>query len=479
MGGNEPGDPAVPESAVRFDSARFAAWTGGAWDGPPPAGLDAVSQNGRSVPAGGLYVAIQGEKHDGHAFVAQAQSAGAAAALVRRDWPRPDGVSLPLLRVADTRRALAAAAAAWRRASGAFVVGLTGSAGKTTTKEFAAAMLAAAGPTPATAGNLNNDIGLPLSLLAMPAGTRFGVFEAGSNHPGEIAALAAVLQPDAAIVTLVGPVHIEFFGTEEAIADEKADLLRAVPPQGFCVLARDSRHFDYLRRQARARVVTVALGDGDNADFCGRVADVNAGDVDVAEPAAGTTLRLHTGLPGAHNAANLLLAAAAARTLGASWAQIEAGLARVRLPPMRWQRSEGRGVAVINDAYNANTPGMVAALDTFAAAPAPGRRVLVLGEMRELGAHAEALHSAVGRRVPGGPWQALVAVGPAARWIADEAVAGGFPAAAVRAYADAASAAADAAAWSRPGDTILLKASRGVGLEAVAGALTGECARHA
>ena len=392
--------------------------------------------------------------------------------MVRRDWSGRGGRALPLLRVDDTRAALSAAAAHYRRTWQTVVAGVTGSVGKTTTKELIAAFFRADGSTAATVGNLNNDLGLPLSLLATSTGVRRGIFELGSNHPGEIGALSRVLQPDAAVVTAVGPVHIEHFGTVEAIASEKADLLRAVPAGGFVVLDADGAQFDYLRSQSRARVVAVSLARED-VDYFGRVLDVWSGEVEVCERASGRTARLRTGLSGRHHAANLLLAIGMARESGVPWATLPLALQQLQLPPMRWQKIEGNGLTVINDAYNANPPAMLGALQTFAELPDDARRVVVLGDMLELGLAEERLHREVGRAVADGPWQALVCVGPRSRWIAEEAVSAGFSAQQVWQYPDATAAAADTTAWSHPGDAVLVKASRGIGLERVATALLG------
>ena len=472
-------DPQLP----LFPPDQLARWSGGAWDGPPTA-VRGVSNNGQKMPPGGLYVAIRGERLDGHDFVAQAAAHGAAAAMVCRDWAQSPGArasrpqpSIPVLCVEDTRVALSAMAAAYRRTWRTFVAGVTGSVGKTTTKEFIAACFRAAGPAAATTGNFNNDIGLPLCLLATPADLPRGIFELGSNHPGEIAALCRVLQPDAAVVTFVGPAHIEHFGVEAAIAYEKADLLRAVPASGFVVLDADGAHFDYLRRQPRARVVTVSLTH-DDADYFGRVRDAWTGEVELRERATGRSARLRTGLSGRHHATNLLLAVALARGADVPWEALSDALQHVQLPPMRWQKSEANGFTVINDAYNANLPAMLGALRTFAEMPGAPRRVLVLGEMRELGTAGEAHHREVGRAVAAGSWQGLVCVGELARWIADEAIAAGFPAQQVWRYPHAAAAAADTAAWARPGDAILVKGSRGMALERVVAALTGQVMGH-
>ncbi len=466
-----------------FTPEQLAAWTSGVWEGLPVP-VQGISNQGRSMPAGGLYVAIAGERLDGHAFVAQAAAQGAAAAMVRRDWQadaratqRPDGSVLPLLRVADTRAALLATAAGYRRTWQSLVAGVTGSVGKTTTKEMIAAFFRAAGSTAATVGNFNNDIGLPLSLLATPSGTQRGIFELGTNHPGEIGALARVLQPDAAAVTAVGPVHIEHFGTVDAIASEKAALLRAVPAHGFVVLDADGAYFDYFRGETVARVVSVSLVRTD-ADYTGCLLDVASGLCEVCERATGRTVQLHTGLAGRHHGSNLLLAVGMARGAGVPWEVLDGALAQLRLPPMRWQKDFGRGMTVINDAYNANSVAMVAALQTFAQLPEAGRRVVVLGDMLELGAVEESLHREVGRAAAEGPFQALVCVGTRAGWMADEAVRAGFPAQQVWQYPDAAAAAAEQSVWARPGDVVLLKASRGIGLERVAEALLGKTVAH-
>lgn len=461
-----------------FTPEELATWTTGTWEGTPMP-VRGVSNNGQKITPGALYVAIRGERLDGHDFLAQAAAHGAAAAMVRRNWrgngPQASSVcrGLPLLRVDDTRVALAAAATGYRRTWTTFVAGVTGSVGKTTTKELIAAFFRVAGTTAATAGNLNNDLGLPLSLLGTPADTQRGIFELGSNHPGEIRALSQVLQPDAAVVTAVGPVHIEFFGSVDAIAGEKADLLRAVSAGGFVVLDADGAHFDYLRLQTRARVIAVSLVRGD-ADYVGRMLDVWTGEVEVRERATGRSLRLRTGLSGQHHATNLLLAIGMAREAGVAWETLPAAMRQLQLPPMRWQRLEAHGLTVINDAYNANPPAMLGALQTFAKLPGAARRVVVLGDMLELGALEEQLHREVGRAVAAGPWQRLVCVGARARWIADEAVAAGYPAQHMWCYPDAATAAADTAAWAHSGDAVLLKASRGVGLERVAAALLGQ-----
>ncbi len=460
------GDPQV------FDAAAFAAWAGGDAQALPAA-FRGVTQDTRQVTPGCLYVALRGERFDGHDFVEQGFQKGAAAALVERTWLAPkEAAGWPLIRVADTRRALAEAARAWRLRQTARIVGITGSSGKTTVKEMTAALCGGGGPVCATRGNLNNEVGLPLSLLTLGAETAYGIFEAGTNHPGEIAALAEVMRPEIALISSIGCAHIEHFGSLEAIALEKSELLRALPSDGAAVLCRETSCFERLAARAAAPVVTTSLVTRE-ADYYGEPLDLSVGRVRVSERATGEQIELRSGLPGDHNASNLVLAFAAARTAGVSAAAAAKGLARMVLPGMRWAVSERGGVTVVNDAYNANPQSMRAVLHTFMQMPCGGRRIAVLGDMLELGAHTEVLHRELGCVVAELAPDALVAVGSdTARYVADEAVKRGYPAARVTCCADAADAAATVSALARAGDSVLLKASRGMRLERILDAWT-------
>ncbi|MDD5707902.1 MAG: UDP-N-acetylmuramoyl-tripeptide--D-alanyl-D-alanine ligase [Kiritimatiellae bacterium] len=447
-----------------FEPAELARWTGGAWEALPGL-LHGVCRDSRGTTPGALYVALPGERFDGHDFVMRSLAAGAAAAMVRCDWQPPAGTPRqPLLRVDDTRRALAAAAAGYRSSLACFVVGVTGSVGKSTVKEWTAALLAACQPTAATRGNYNNDIGLPLSLLAMPRDTRAGVFEIGMNHPGELAPLCRLLRPDAAIVTAIGPVHIEFFGSVDAIAREKAELLRVLPADGFAVLDADSPHFAFLRRQTAARVISISLQAAPDADYDAAIVDELMGVFTLKERATGVIQSLQTGIPGRHHVFNATLAVAAARARAVPWETIARTLPRLPRLAMRWEEMRIGGVTLINDAYNANPLAMASALSTFAALAAGRRRVLVLGEMRELGAVAEAMHAEAGACVARTGGDLLVAVGTAGAWIAEAAKAHGF-AGEIVLTSDATAAGDVMIARLHPGDWVLLKASRGVALE--------------
>lgn len=450
-----------------FASRLFAAWVSGEGASLPET-FCGVTQDTRQLTEGCLYVALRGERFDGHAFVGQALAGGAAAALVERGWQPPPGAEgWPLIRVDDTRAALRDAARAWRLASGAFVLGLTGSSGKTTTKEMAAALFAAAGEVCATRGNLNNEIGLPLSLLEMPRTCAYGIFELGTNHPGEIAQLADVLRPQAALVASIGEAHIEHFGSVEAIAREKGELLRTLPPGGFAALSLETRCFDLLASLSAAPVVTVSLASRD-ADFFGELVDTLCGRVRITERATGERTLVCSGLPGEHNASNLLLAFAAARRAGVPPQAAAQALLRLKLPGMRWEVTARRGVTVVNDAYNANPGSMAAVLRTFMMLPCSGRRVVVLGDMLELGAHAEALHREVGRHVAELAPDLVFAVGQDTRaYVADEAVRRGYPPGQIHLFDSPAQAAAALSEAVSAGDAVLLKASRGMRLERI------------
>ena len=455
---------------VLISPADAARWTRGTWTSLPRAPLAGVSTDSRAIAPGSLFIALRGATFDGHAFVDKAFEAGAAAALVRRDWSGGSGSGVPraLLLVNDPNAALSDLARGWRLASRATVVGVTGSAGKTTVKEMTATLLSALGETAKTPGNFNNEIGLPLSLLSMTPDARFGVFEAGISHPGEMPPLADTLRPDLAIVSCIAPVHLEAFGKLEAIADEKAGLLRALPPDGTAVLPLDDPQFPLLRDACPCRVVTVALSDP-AADYSACDVDAATGSFTAVARDGSAPLRVETGMPGAHNVRNALLAIAAARALGVPWDAIAPAFRGVRRPPMRWQVSDLGGATLVNDAYNANPLSMEKALETFAAIPVLGRRFAVLGDMLELGAPDEAdLHRRVGRAAASVSLDGLWLVGErACQWIREGALAAGMPAARITACASCEEAAERVHAFLHPADALLLKASRGLRLENV------------
>ena len=303
-----------------------------------------------------LFVAIKGERVDGHDFIPQALAAGAAG-------------------IVDGRDELAQAARDYRKTLKAVVIGVTGSAGKTTVKELTAAFLRAGGfKVHATAGNFNNDLGLPLTILNCPPDADFLVVEMGTNHPGEIAYLVDIARPDAGLISSIGTAHIEFFKTQDGIADEKGTLFRSLPPDGFAVLARENDRYERLRAMSAAPVVTVSQDDPE---------------------AAALRDALEVRLPGRHNVSNALIAAGCARRCGVPLEKCLEAIRGFSLPGDRWRVVEKDGATYISDCYNANPTSMAVALETFATVPAKCRRIAVLGDMFELGDRSAELHAQV------------------------------------------------------------------------------------
>ena len=408
--------------------------------GPGPARAEIDS---RATGPGDLFVGLPGARADGGAFAATALAAGAWGALVapaHADGLRDSGGAV--IAADDPLLALQRLATAWRRALGCHVVGVTGSVGKTSTKDILAAMLAQRLRTVANRENRNTEIGLPLTVLEAPAGTQALVLEMGMRGPGRIAELAAIAEPDVAVITTIAPVHLELLGSIEAIAAAKAELVAALAPGGTAVVPAGETLLDPHRR---ADVTTVTFGPG--------------GDVDALPD--GLTVPFTS----AHMLRNALAALAAARAVGVE----PRGALDVALSALRGQRLElelggGGTIVVVDDCYNANPMSMRAALDDLAAS-ASGRRVAVLGDMLELGPQEDRFHAEAGEQARAAGVELLVAVGPRAARMADGYGAG------VHAVPDAAAAAKLLPGLVAPGDTVLVKGSRGVGLEVVAPAL--------
>ncbi|ANS64070.1 UDP-N-acetylmuramoyl-tripeptide--D-alanyl-D-alanine ligase [Streptomyces lincolnensis] len=419
-----------------------------------PAVLD-----GRRADPGGLFVAFTGEHADGHDYAEQAGRAGAVAVLGSRPTP------LPTVVVEDTRAALhlLAAHVVARLRDGLTVVGVTGSQGKTGTKDLLAGVLSGAGPTVATIGSLNNELGVPLTMLRARAATRFLVLEMGARHVGDIAALTGLVAPDIAVVLNAGLAHLGEFGSRAAIARTKGELVRGLAPGGTAVLNADDPRVAAMRALTDGPVLTFGRAAHADVRALGLVLD-RLGRPSCTLRAGAASAPVTLPLVGAHQALNASAAAAAALAAGVPLGLAAAALATASLSPWRMEpRDLACGATLLNDSYNANPDSVRAALDALAAVEG-GRRIAVLGEMLELGDDSEAEHRAVGAYAAARA-DVVAAVGEAARPIAD----GAGERAVVLGGNDA------AVDWLRgrltAGDVVLVKASRGVRFDEVAAAL--------
>ncbi len=437
----------------------------------PAVPIKGVSIDSRTVAPGALFVAIAGPRFDGHEFVTEAAGRGAAAAIVHK----PVAASIPLLQVPDTTRALADLARRVRESAAVPVAAITGSAGKTTTKEMTAGLLSARGPVLKTEGNLNNQYGLPLTLLRLQPSHRFAVLELGMSAAGELRGLTAIARPDAAVITLVAPVHLEFFPSLAAIADAKAEILEGLGPDGVAILNGDDEHLRRVGRAHRGRVIWFGRDRAFEVSaerWRGTVHGmrfdlrIGGGAVDVALPFAGP-----------HHLTNFLAAAAVAHHFGLAPDEIAEKAPTLQPASHRGQVRRLRGgVTLLDDCYNSN-PVAVEAAVTALTLSTPGRRVAFLGDMLELGPTAAALHREVGRSVAG-KLDVLAAVGPLAASFLDGARESETRPSELVAFPDAA-AAASSTDLVRPGDAVLVKGSRGVRLEAVVDALVARLGEEA
>jgi len=463
--------------------AELAAVLGAELAGPgdPATPVTSVTADSRSITAGALFVALPGARADGHAFVPTAFAAGAAAALTRH--PVPDALCLvvadPLVALGRLARHLVDRAAP----GGLRVVGITGSQGKTSTKDLLSQVLETAGPTVAPAGNLNNELGVPLTVIRIDEHTRFLVAEMGARGIGHIAYLCDIAPPTVGVVLNVGHAHIGEFGGQPAIAQAKGELVEALPADGVAVLNAADPLVWAMQERTAAPVLGFSLDEPPPGPgvWATRL---------VGDPSGRYAFRLHAAglpatpdgaaevslqVPGRHQVGNALAAAAAGLALGLELDRVATGLsratARSRWRMERLQRDDG--VTVLNDAYNANPDSMAAAVGTLAELSDGRRRRTwaVLGDMLELGDQARPAHADLGALVAASGIDRLVAVGAYAEPMAAAARARGLNGGAVQAYADKAAAQAEVLAGLAPGDVVLVKASRGLALDTVAEAI--------
>ena len=443
----------TPEQVAAAAGARLIAASSADHGGPERAVVDS-----RQAGPGALFVGLPGANVDGSRFAAQALEAGAWGVLVSDEHGVSAASGGPgdggaVLSCGEPLRALQRLATAWRRELGAQVIGITGSTGKTSTKDLTRALIAPHRAVRASRANFNTEIGLPLEILDAPEGTEVLVLEMGMRGPGQIAELARIAEPDVAVIVSIGPVHLELLGSVAAIAAAKAELITGLKPGGTAITpAGEALLAAYIRRD----VENVTFGEGGDVQL-----RAEAG-TELRIDARGRELVLELDLPQAHQRRNLLAAVAAALAVGVT----PSGAVALELSPGRGQRLHREdGTTIIDDSYNANPMSMAAAIEELARQAGEGRAVAILGDMLELGPEEADYHRALGAQASAAGVAVLITVGPLAAEAADAFDGEAIP------VADAGEAAALAAELVAPGDTVLVKASRGVGLEAVVDAL--------
>jgi len=434
-----------------------------------------VSIDSRQVVEGDLFIALKGPNHDGHAFVDTALAAGAAAAMVERAYAArcPDR---PLIGVDDSTAGLEALGRAARARCPARVAAVTGSVGKTGTKEMLALALGRQGLTHASKGNLNNHYGAPLSLARLPREADFAVFELGMNHAGEIEPLSRMVRPHAAIITTVEAVHLEFFAEETGIADAKAEIFAGIEPGGAALINADNRHADRLAARAAeagvARILRFGMADAAEIRLLSYTPDAAGSQIEV--DCLGHRFAYRLGAPGRHWAQNSLGVLGMVAALGADPVAAGEALADIRPPQGRGAQdflalAEGGGLTLIDESYNASPPAVRAAIAVLgASAPGPGgRRVLVLGDMLELGRDGAAIHAALAPDIQGAAIDLVFASGPLSKHLYDA-----LPAAIRAAHApDSATLAPLVAAELKSGDLVCVKGSLGSRMKTVVAAI--------
>jgi UDP-N-acetylmuramoyl-tripeptide--D-alanyl-D-alanine ligase len=431
---------------------QIALWVDGKLHGVNPERVTKVVTDSRLIRAGDFFVALHGEQFDGHAFLAAVKEASAGGALVSEVNFQLNGFTQ--IEVPETHSALQRLARAYRNQLRLEAIAVTGSSGKTSTKEMIASVLGERFSVHKTVGNYNNHIGLPLTVLGASGTDDFGVFEMGMNHAGELAPLCEIARPGASVITNIGTAHIGHLETRAAIAAEKAVVAEAVPAEGFVVLNANDDFTDWIAARCKGRVVRAGLDRG----------DVTARNVE--QCVKGSKFKLSSGvrttqvwLPvhGEHMVINACLAAAVGLEVGLTLEECAAGLAKTTIPGNRLKIQNLGPVLVINDAYNANPDSMVAALKTATQLTVKGRRVAALGRMGELGRESESAHRRVGRAVAEFEFDYLITVGEEARLMAEAASSAGLKSAdradtheqAVEALLD----------YLEPGDLLLVKGS--------------------
>ena len=454
---------------MNFTVAELAASLGAPASGD--AELTGVAVDSRKVRPGDLFVAIRGARVDGHDFAARAAAAGARALLAER---RPSDIraGFPVVVVRDVVAALRRFASTLKRRMGFRLAAITGSAGKTTTKEFAAAILARRFAVEKTPGNQNSQIGFPLSVVNLPRNPEWLVGEMGLGEPGDLSTLSRAFEPDVAALLLVAPAHLEFFASMEELALAKAEILEGLRPDGTFVANADDPRVAAIaaRQEGRGRVLRFGLTAP--ADVAARGVESHAGGSRFLLVTPEGEARVDLPVPGPHQVANFLAAAAIGTAVGVTPGECADAAPGLRAAEHRGElKTHASGARIFDDAYNANPSSMRAALETLATLPAT-RRIAVLGDMLELGADEERWHRETGAAAVGRA-DVLIAVGTRARELAAGAVAAGFPEERVRRVGNAEEAAEALRGMLSEGDVVLFKASHGIGLDRTIALLLG------
>src|SRR6516164_678330 len=441
-------NPLSISQIVDFAGARLEQGDGNA-------SVERISTDSRTLKKGELFVALHGQNFDGHKFVEDVAKSGGAGSIVDLNWREKVLAQFAIIRAADTLLAYQNLAANYRKSLPINVLAITGSNGKTSTKDFAASVLGRRFRVTKTQGNFNNHVGLPRTILEATSQHEVGVWEIGMNHPGEVAPLAKIAAPDAAIITNIGVAHLEFMGTREAIAKEKSALAEAVGANGTVILNADDSFSKQIASLTRAYVIFAGTKEGTiRAIEIQQSAD--GSDFTIIEGAH--RCRAQLPVPGLHMVQNALLAVAAGRAFGLSLEEAAAGLASAPLAKARLQVKEINGVQFLDDSYNANPDSMKAALQTLVELDADGKRIAVLGEMRELGKETQRGHEEVGETAAAFKIDQLIGIGKMSEVIAQAAEKAGLEnSATVGSTSEAAELLLSVAA---PGDLVLIKGSR-------------------
>jgi len=435
--------------------------------GETPAG--GVCTDSRQAKPGDIFFAIPGERFDGHAFLSEVAAKGAVAVVVEREKVPAPLPECAVLIVDDVRAAFGKFAGAYRAGFDLPVIAVGGSNGKTTTKELLASVLRQKLATVWSEASFNNDIGVPLTLLRLDKSHQAAVIEAGTNHPGELAPLLRMIQPKHGVLTNIGREHLEFFGEVAGVAQEEGWLAELLPAEGRLFVNGDNEWTEPVVRRARAKVVRVGLGEKNDWRARSIRLDKNGVTFRVDAPKADFSGEYRINLLGRHQVVNALFAIAVGEELGLGSSAARDGLIECQPAKMRLQFWETGGVRVLDDAYNANADSTLAALETLCDLPLQGRRVAVLGDMNELGAHSEAAHAEVGRRAAELGIGQMFAIGKMAAVMARAAREAGLNR--VIEFADAEAAVNAVKNFLKPGDVVLFKASRSSRLERITGTL--------